>query len=96
LHGEGVPEHERNPLASAKVSEPVPGKDTLNGDDKIVSIRSNGSEKRVRTGLHVLMRENIAGLVEDADGHRPRVQVDPTIRLMLLGVESHEVSSFAE
>jgi hypothetical protein len=40
----------------------------------------------------MLVHQHIASLVEDADIHRPRVQVYPAIRLMLRGVELHEVS----
>jgi hypothetical protein len=40
------------------------------------------------------MQQDLAVLVEDADIHGPGVQVDATVKLMLLGVESHEVSSY--
>jgi hypothetical protein len=88
-----MPQDQGNLCARAEVSQPVPGKDTRDRNDAILTLRSNGPQQGIRTGLHVLMHENIASLVEDADLHRPRVQVDPALRLMLLGVEWHEVSS---
>jgi hypothetical protein len=39
------------------------------------------------------MPPDLAILVEDADVHGPGVQVDATVKLMWLGVESPEVSS---
>jgi hypothetical protein len=92
-HRQRVPQDKGNPFARAEVSQPVPGKDTLDSDNESVTIRGNSPQQRLRTGLQVLMPQNIASLVEDADIHRPRVQGDPAIRLMLLGVALHEVSS---
>jgi hypothetical protein len=92
LHIQGMAEDKRHPFLSAQVSKPVPSEHTLDGDD-IVPIRGNGPEQRVWTGFHILMHENVASLVQDADVHRPGVEINPTIRLMLVGVKSHEVSS---
>jgi len=39
------------------------------------------------------MHENLATLGEDADVHRPGMQVDAAVKWVLGGVESHEVSS---
>jgi hypothetical protein len=93
LHGERMPQDKGQLCARAEGSQPVPGKDTLDSNEDILTLRSHGPQQGIRTGFHVLMHENIASLVEAADIHRPRVQVDPAIRLLLLGVELHEVSS---
>jgi hypothetical protein len=95
FHVEGMPEDKGNALLGTEVSKPVPREDTFDRDDDIIPIRGNGPEQRVWTGFHILVYQNLTGLVQDTDVHRPGVQVDPTIRLMLLGVESHEVSSFS-
>ena len=42
---------------------------------------------------HVTMKPHLAVLVEETGIHHAGVQVDATRKLMLLGVESHEVSS---
>jgi hypothetical protein len=39
------------------------------------------------------MHYNVTILVQEAKVQAPGVQVDATIKLVLLGVESHEVSS---
>ena len=38
-------EDKRNAFLGTEVSEPVPGKDTLNRHDEIVTVRGNGPEK---------------------------------------------------
>ena len=44
-------------------------------------------------GWHVPVHQNLPSLVQDAEVHGAGVQVDATIKLVLLGVESPEVSS---
>jgi hypothetical protein len=44
-------------------------------------------------GLDVLMHQDLPSLVEEANLHRPGVEIDPTVCCMLFGIESHEVSS---
>jgi hypothetical protein len=93
LHVEGMPEDEGNPFLRAEVGEPLPGEHAFNGDDNVGPIGRNALEKRLRAGFHVPMQHDLTVLVEDADVHGPGVQVDATVKLMWLGVESHEVSS---
>jgi hypothetical protein len=91
----GMPKDEGNAFLGTEVSQPVPREETFDSDDDIIPIQGNGPEPRVWTGFHILVYQHLTGLVQDTDVHRPCVQVDPTIRLMLLGVELPEVSSFS-
>ena len=86
-------EDKSDPMLGAEIREPVPGKNALHRDDSILTLRRNGLEKRLRARLHVAMEPNLPVLVEDTGIHRPGVHVDTTIKLVLRGVESPEVSS---
>src|SRR6266850_3508139 len=93
LHGEGMTQHEGNPLLSTEISQPVPGEETGDTDDDIVARGRDGLEKRFWGCWHVTVHQNLPRLVQDAEVHRTSVQVDATVKLVRLGVESHEVSS---
>src|SRR5206468_173757 len=77
----------------AESGEPVPGKDTCNSDDQSLTIGCKSLEKHFRTGLHMAMQQDLAVLVEDTHVHAASMQINVAIRLVLLGVESPEVSS---
>jgi hypothetical protein len=94
LHVQGMTEDEREAFIGAPVSQPVPGEHALDGDDNPQSIRGNDVQEGLRTGLHIAVHQDLAVLVEDADVHRPGVQVDAAVKWVLSGVQSHEVSSF--
>ena len=55
---------------------------------------SNGTEKSFRLCVDVLMNPDIATGIKDTDKHIFGMQVDSTIKLVLLGVEIHMASSF--
>ena len=82
------------PSSAHEVGQPVPGEHALDRDDNPLSIRGNGFQEGLRVGFHIAMHEDLAALVEDADIHRPGVQVDAAVKWVLSGVQSHEVSSF--
>ena len=84
------------PSWAQRSASPYHVKSPFDRDDEIIPIRGHGPEPRVWTGFHIPVYQNLAGLVQDTDGQRPGVQVDPTRRLMLLGVASPEVSSSSE
>ena len=81
------------PFVRTEVGEPVPGEDAFDGDDQIVPIGRNGLEKRLWAGFHIAVQQDLAVLVQDTDVHGAGMQVDATVKLVLFGVESHEVSS---
>jgi hypothetical protein len=93
FHVEGVAQDEGNPLLGAEVGQPVPGEDTFDADDEILPVRRNRLEKRLGCRFHIAVQHDLAVLIQDAEVHGAGVQVDATIKLVLLGVESHEVSS---
>jgi hypothetical protein len=90
---ERVPEDNRDPVWSTQVSEPLPGAEAFDGHDHRFPRGRDGLEKRLRTGFHVPVQHDLALLVQDTDVHAAGVEVDATIRLMRLGVQSPEVSS---
>jgi len=93
FHVEGMPEDKGETFARTQVSQPLPREDTFDRHDKIITIRRNDLEEGLGACLEVLMHQNLPSLVEDAHIHRPGVEIDPTVCLMLFGVKSHEVSS---
>jgi hypothetical protein len=71
----------------------VPGEEAFHADHEILSIRGNRPEKGLGCGPHIPVEHDLALLIQDAEVHGAGVQVDPAVKLVLLGVESHEVSS---
>ena len=96
LHGEGVSEHKGHMLTGTHVREPLPGEHACDGDDNIVPIGRDGFEPGVGLGWHRPVQPNLAVLTQDTDIHGAGSQVDATIKWMLFGVQSHEVSSSCE
>jgi hypothetical protein len=93
LHGEGVAEPKGHTRAGAQVCEPIPGAKARDGDNTRVPRGRHGLEQRLWAGLHGTMEPHFAVLVEETGLPHAGVQGDATIKLMLLGVQSHEVSS---
>jgi hypothetical protein len=83
LHVEGMTEDERDACIGAEVDESVPGEHTFDRDDGTFSIRGNGFQKGLWVRLHVAVQHDLAALVEDADIHSPRVQVDAAVKWVL-------------
>jgi hypothetical protein len=86
-------EDKRQSFLGAQVREPIPGKDTFDGNHHILTIGRNGVEKHLRASFHIAMQHNLAVAVQDTDVHGAGMEINATVKLMLLGVESHEVSS---
>jgi hypothetical protein len=93
LHVERVAQDKGNALLGAEVGEPVPREDTFNSHDDILTMGHHDLEQGIWLGLDIAMHHNVTILVQDANVHAPGVQVDATIKLVRLGVESHKVSS---
>jgi hypothetical protein len=89
-------EDNRQPLPSTQISKPVPGEEACNADNQIRTIGCNRLEKGVWSRWHMAVDQDFPTLVQDANVHGPGMQVDPAVKLMLFGVESHEVSSSLE
>ena len=93
LPREGMPKHQRPAFAGAQVGEPVPGKEACDTDDQVFPGGRNGFEKRCGASRHVPVHQDLPILVQDAEGHGAGMQVDAAVQLVLLRLESHEVSS---
>ena len=89
LHGEGMTQHEGNPLLGTEISEPVPGEDTFDRHHEAVPIGRHGLEKRFRCGFHVTVHQDFPILVHHTDVHAPGMQVDTAVIRMGLCVKSH-------
>jgi hypothetical protein len=90
---EGMPADKGDTLLRTQVSQPIPGKHTLNGHDEALAVRGNGREKGLRSGCHVAVQQDVSIATHDAHVHAPSVPIKTTVKLVLLGVEAHEVSS---
>ena len=96
LHVQGVAEDEGDPLLGAEVGDPVPGEDALDGHHEILPVRGDGGEKVLRGRGAITVDAHRAVPVQDADVHPSRMQVDPTVVSVLLGIEPHPGSSFPQ
>jgi len=88
-----MPEDKRQPLPSAQVSKPIPGEDACDADDQILPRGRNRLEKGVGSRWHIPVHEDLSILVQDAEVHGAGMQVNATIKFVLFGGESPEVSS---
>jgi len=67
FHIKGMAQNEGNALVRAEVGEPIPGKDTFNGDDEAITIGGNGFEEGIRGGFHVAVQHDFAIVTQDAN-----------------------------
>jgi hypothetical protein len=93
LHRERMAEATRPPCVGTQVGEPIPGEDTCDGHDDSRTVGRQGPQKGRRTGLHGAVHEEVAGLVQETDRQAAGMQLDAALRVVLLGVALHEVSS---
>jgi hypothetical protein len=93
FHGEGLPEDEGKALPRAPVRKPRPREDPFERDDNVVTIGCDDLQEGLRACLKILVPPDLPSLVQEADVHRPGVEIDPTVRLMWFGIESQRVAS---
>jgi hypothetical protein len=89
FHVESVAEDELDPLLSAQIGEPIPGKDALDGDNEVSSEGLYGGQEIFRSAPHVLVEQDLPLTIENAEVHGLGVQIDPAVVAMWVGVESH-------
>jgi hypothetical protein len=89
LHVQGVTEYEGDLLLGAEVRQPVPAKQALDGDDQPVAERRDGVQERRAGRRQVLVEDDDAVGIEDAQVHAPGMQIDPTVESVLTLVEAH-------
>src|SRR5437879_1450207 len=80
---------EGNLVFSAQVGEPIPGEHALDRHGDVVTIRSDDLEEGLGVAGDILVDKLVAGLVNDADIHRPGMQIDAAVKSVLSCVESH-------
>lgn len=94
FHVEGMTEDEGNLLLVTEICDPVPGEHAFDGNHDVLAEGGNGTEKSFGVCVDVLMNPDLAFGIKDTDKHLFGMQIDSTIKLVLLGVEIHMASSF--
>jgi hypothetical protein len=89
FHVEGVTEDKGDLLLGAEVGDPIPGEEALDADGDVGSEGSEGIEEALFVGGEGGLTNDGAGLIEDADGEEPGMQVDATVASVRTGVELH-------
>ena len=85
-------QHELDADLAAQICNPAPGEDALYSQHNVAPLWLDHIDQLFRGSRHVIVFLNLSFIVHDADIHRSCVKVD-SAELMLLSVESHEVSS---
>jgi len=85
--------HKRNRFPGTEIGKPVPDEHAFDGYNDVFPVWLDGSEKGLRIRSDIFVKPGVTLLIQDADVHGSGVQIDAAIVLMLLGVESHKVSS---
>ena len=88
-HVECMAENERNAFHPAEVSDPVPGEQAFNADDQIILVGRDQRHESPRVGFDVLVDQNAAALIQDADIEATGVQINTSVMFVRLGVEFH-------
>jgi hypothetical protein len=88
-HVQSMTQDEGDPFLATQVRQPVPAVDALDRDDEILTEGMDCEKEPLRIAGQVPVQENDSLLTEDADVHRPRVQIHPAIVLVVSRVEVH-------
>jgi hypothetical protein len=89
FHVQGVSQNKGDLLGLTQVGEPIPAKQALDADDQPVAEGGHGLEKRLAAGRQVLVENDQALSIEDAQVHGSGVQIDAAIESVLSSVETH-------
>src|SRR5215471_12131645 len=93
LHREGMPQDTGHALLCTELSQPVPGTHTRDGHDEPLAVWGDGLEQGFRRGLPSALQQAFASMVQDTDGHAPRVQINTAVKWVWVGIALHEVFS---
>jgi hypothetical protein len=80
---------EWNLVFVAEISDPVPGEKALDADDNVCTEWGEGIEQELFVSRDLGLTDDLAGLVEHADGEESGMEVDTAVKLMRLVVEVH-------
>ena len=89
FHVEGMAEGEGDLVLGAEVGEPVPVEDALRRDDQVFPVGFDSLEEAGSVAGEVLVKQDVALGVKNAQIHGAGVKVDTAVMLMLLGIEAH-------
>ena len=81
------------PSWAQRSASQVPGEEAFHADDDVLPVGREGPEQGVGGRVHLPVEKDLPILAQDTDVHGAGVEVDATIKLVRLGVESPEVSS---
>src|SRR5262245_29474194 len=65
--------------SAVRGTSPVPRTEAFHGDDDSLPIGGNDLQKRLWARLHSAVDHNLAGMVQETDGHDAGMQVDATV-----------------
>ena len=71
FHVQGVAQDERNLVLQAEVRDPVPGEHALDADNQVLAKGRDGAKKNIWTARQVAVKDDGAGLIQDAQVHAP-------------------------
>ena len=89
LHVQRVAQDEGNVLLGAQVRQPVPAEHALHADHDAVAVGSDALEQCLGVARQIVVENDCAGTIENANVHGPCMQVDAGIKSVGLVVESH-------
>jgi len=84
-----VAQDKRNVFLCTEVGNPIPGEDTLHGNDNVFAVGSNGLQKYIRVRFDVTVQNDFSLCVENTEVHTLGVEINSTEKFVLLGVKSH-------
>ena len=73
------------PSVAHRSASQYQGEEACNGDNQTVPRGPNGCEKGFRSGLHSAVEQDFPVLAHDTDIHTAGVQVDATVKGVLVG-----------
>jgi hypothetical protein len=88
-----MPQDESKPFARTQIRQPIPGEDAFDADYEAITGGRDGCETRCGASRHVAVHQHLALLVQDTEVQGAGMEIDAAGKWVLLGVESHEVSS---
>jgi hypothetical protein len=88
-------QHKGKPCLGTEIRQPIPRDETLDSHHQMGAIGRHRLQERLWSGRHGTGHEDCSVTAHEADVHAAGMQGDTTIKWMLVGVESHRVSSVA-
>ena len=76
-------------LLRTEICNPVLGEDAFNANNNVLSESVCHKLQIISGTLHVFMEYGFSDVIDDTDIHRPCMQVDSNVKLMLVLIESH-------